>query len=169
VTTRTKIVEVAVSKLGGYVTGSPEVYAIWRDVLEPATTDAQVLQFAAEAAWCGGFVLHCLRQAGVATDVHWQIGTGFVLRVLRGSSATKEPRPGDIGIYTGKLWHHILVERWNGASDWASIEGNTPRCERKQHTRLDASLTFYNIEKLLPLPEAGFLRGQPFSVPGIQD
>jgi hypothetical protein len=175
-TTRDYLIDAAASKLGDYRKGSPEVFAIWRDVLDPAKwSDAQVRQYAAVKDWCGGFVLHCLREARLL-DTYWQDGSGFVLRVLGAKAAVKVPEPGDIGILrrrpgaTKDVWHHYLVSRWAGPSDWESIDGNAPCCERKPHTSVLPTTTFYSIAKLLPeMPEAGFSRDDPFAVSGVQE
>lgn len=175
-TVRDRILGVAASKIGAYGKGSPEVEAIWRDVLDASVGNAEIPQFAKHNEWCGGFVLNCLREAGV-TDVHWKIGSGFVLSLLGAKSATKTPQPGDIGIRQGSpphlVYHHFFVEKYAGHDDWDSIDGNSPNCSRHHHVWLDPTITFYSIAALLPaqepLPEAGFVRGQEFSVPGIQD
>jgi hypothetical protein len=175
VTTREYLIDVAVSKLGDYRKGSPEVIAIWRDVLPASMTDAQVAHYAKSADWCGSFVLHCLREAKLL-DTQWQIGSGFVLRVLGAKSAVKVPRPGDIGILqrrpgaTKDVWHHYLYEGGDIAGEWTSIDGNSPGCSRKVHKSVPPTTTFYSIESLLPeMPEAGFLRTDPYAAPGIQD
>lgn len=172
-TTREFLIDVAVAKLGKYGKGSPQVEAIWRRVLPATTTDPQVKQAAEKLEWCGAFVLDCLREAKL-TDAVWRLGEGFVLRTLKPSAATKNPKPGDIGIRVGPaskpLNHHFLVEAWNGPKDWTSLDGNSPHAARHHHRSLDRTTTFYSIEKLLPLlPEPGFLPGQIHSVPGIQE
>ena len=152
-TTRERILEVAAGKIGGYGKGSPEVQAIWREVLDANMTNAQIVQFAAQRAWCGGFVLNCLREAG-ATNAQWKIGQGFVLNLLGHNAATKTPQPADIGIRQGTpphlVYHHFLVEKYNGPNDWDSIDGNSPHCARHHHTALDPTIVFYSIERLLP-------------------
>ncbi len=175
-TARDRILEVAASKLGHYGKGSPQVEAIWRNVLDASVSDAAIPQFALHNEWCGGFVLNCLREAGV-TNAHWKIGRGFVLDLLGSRAATKSPVPGDIGIRQGMpphlVYHHFLIEKYAGPGDWDSIDGNSPTCARHHHTSLDPTIIFYSIAALLPaeepLPEAGFVRDQKFSVPGIQD
>lgn len=175
---RDRILEVAVSKLGDYGKGSREVLAIWRDVLPANVTEAQVKQAADKLEWCGAFALHCLREAGV-TQTHWVIGEGFVLRLLTSKAATKTPQPGDIGITQGpperRLFHHFIVTNFIAPHDWDSIDGNSPHCAHRRHAALDPTTTFYSVQSLLPAgdhferPEAGFVRGQPFAIPGIQD
>lgn len=176
VTTREYLLDVARLRLGDYRKGSPEVQAIWRRVLDPVKwTDAMVAQYAKTKDWCGGLQLDLLREARLIPESeYWQDGSGFVLRLLGYKSVTKTPKPGDIGIRVGpkgrEIYHHFMVEEWRGPSDWSSIDGNTPTCARKLHTSLDPTTVFYSIEKLLPpMPEAGFLRTDPYAVPGIQD
>jgi hypothetical protein len=172
-TTREFLVDLAVAKLGQYGKGSPQVEAIWRRVLPANVTDRQVTQLAVSLEWCGAFVLDCLREARL-TDATWILGQGFVLKTLKRSAATKTPKPGDVGIRVGPatrpLNHHFLVEAWSRNDDWSSLDGNSPHASRHHHTSLDPTTTFYSVEKLLPvLPPAGFLPGQPHSVPGIQE
>ncbi len=86
------------------------------------------------------------------------------------------PQPGDLAIiqrWPGAkkdAWHHFTVEAWESPSDWWSIDGNSPGCERKHHDSVLLTTTFYSIAKLLPaMPEAGFARDGEFAVPGVQD
>lgn len=172
-TTREYLLDCARAKLGSYAKGSPEVEGIWNRVLDPAHLPAPVKTYAKTKDWCGGYTLDCLREAKL-TDTFWQDGSGYVLRLLGAKSATRAPKPGDVGIRVGpkgrEVYHHFLVERWNGPTDWDSLDGNTPICERKHHAALDATIVFYSIEKLLPeMPEAGFARDGEFAVGGIQD
>jgi hypothetical protein len=176
VTTREYLLDVARSKLGDYRKGSPEVIAIWKEVLSPSLGPAAISHYAkSDADWCGAFTLACLREAKLL-DCHWEIGSGYVLRVIGARAATKEPKPGDIGIIqrwpgaTKDAWHHFFLSRWDGPNDWQSIDGNSPGVAYKEHDRVLPTTTFYSIEKLLPaLPEAGFLRDGEFAVPGVQD
>lgn len=174
--TREYLLDVARSKLGDYRKGSPEVIAIWKDVLSPSLGAAVIEQYAkGNADWCGAFTLHCLREAKLL-DEHWQIGSGYVLRAIGAKAAVKVPKPGDIGIIqrwpgaTKDAWHHYLVANWDAPTSWTSIDGNSPGVTMKRHDTVLPTTTFYSIEKLLPaLPEAGFLRDGEFAVPGVQD
>lgn len=175
-TTREFFLDVLRSKLGDYHKGSPEVLKLWQNVLEPGKyTRAQIEQLAQEADWCGVLQLACLREAKL-TDRHWKLGSGFVLALLGAGSVVKTPEPGDLAIIqrwpgaAKDAWHHFTVESWAGPTDWWSIDGNSPGCARKHHDRVLPTTTFYSIADLLPaMPEAGFVRGQEFSVPGVQD
>jgi len=174
--TREYLLDVARSKLGDYRKKSPEVIAIWSDVLSPKLGAAAIAAYAkSDADWCGAFTLHCLREAKLL-DEHWQIGSGYVLRVLGAKAAVKVPKPGDIGIIQrwpgakSDAWHHYLVAEWNGPNDWQSIDGNSPGCAVKKHDTVLPTTTFYSIDALLkPMPEAGFSRDGEYAVGGIQD
>ena len=175
-TTRDYFLDVLRSKLGDYHKGSPEVLKLWQSVIEPGKyTQAQLEQLADEKDWCGVLQLACLREAKL-TERYWKLGSGFVLALLGAGAATKTPKPGDLAIIqrwpgaTKDAWHHFTVESWSSPTDWWSIDGNSPGCERKHHDRVLPTTTFYSIDELLPaMPEAGFVRGQVFSVKGIQD
>jgi hypothetical protein len=175
-TTRDFLLDVWRSKLGDYQKGSPEVLALWKAVVEPGKyTPAQVEQFAEDLDWCGVLQLACLREAKL-TDRYWKLGSGFVLALLGADAATKTPEPGDLWVIrrwpgaTKDVWHHSGVMTWNGPSDWESYDGNSPGCEINHRITVFPTTTFYSIRKLLPaIPEAGFVRGQAFSVPGVQD
>jgi hypothetical protein len=175
-TTREYLLDVWRSKLGDYRKGSPEVLALWQSVVEPGKySEAQVEQLAETQDWCGVLQLACLREAGLLPDTYWQLGSGFVLRKL-GDAVTKTPEPGDLWVIrrwpgaTEDVWHHSGVLRWGGPNDWDSYDGNSPGCEINHRIKVFPTTTFYSIRKLLPvLPEAGFVRGQEHSVPGVQD
>lgn len=55
--------------------------------------------------WCGAFALAALHAAGLALDVRWIVGSGFLLRTL---DQTRDPLPGDIA-YFRRLSHHAIV------------------------------------------------------------
>jgi len=59
--------------------------------------------------WCGIFALHCLHQAGLAKDVTWKTGIGF----LRAQDITPDVKPGDIAYYE-HLQHQAVVLAVNG-------------------------------------------------------
>jgi hypothetical protein len=176
VTTRDYFLDCLRAKLGDHRKGSPEVLKLWKAVVEPGKyTPAQVEQLAENEDWCGVLQLAGLREAKL-TDRYWKLGSGFVLALLGAGAATKTPEPGDLAIIqrwpgaTKDAWHHFTVESWAGPNDWWSIDGNSPGCIRKHHDRVLPTTTFYSIAKILPaMPEAGFVRGQEFSVPGVQD
>ena len=59
--------------------------------------------------WCGIFALHTLRQAGLAKDVQWKTGIGF----LRAQDITTDVKPGDIAYYD-QYQHQAVVLAVNG-------------------------------------------------------
>lgn len=187
---RNRIIEIAEAEIGPQAKGSQRVYDYWRDVLPPEWSDAQVKAYAKTRDWCGGFALWCLRATGIASNVHWKDGIGFLgpakLKI------TRTPSRGDVGYKQHPSQHHFLFSyEYDG---WIhGVGGNTPGV-KQQRFRKD-EVVIYSIDPLLPteardtdplppppsldgiirkvdelnMPEAGFLRGQKYSVPGIQD
>lgn len=173
---RARIIEIASAEIGTQGKGAPRVYDYWRDVLPPEWSDAQVKLYAKTKDWCGGFALWCLRQAGLAADVHWKDGLGFLYKLPQ----TRTPSRGDVG-YLAKPFQHHLLFAYEHDGKVHSVDGNQPGvCEK---TRPRQGMVFYSIQPLidaelekairpvdgLSMPEPGFLRGQKYSVPGIQD
>jgi hypothetical protein len=166
VTTRDLVLSCAAKLIGNYGKGSPEVYSIWRQVCDPSWTNAQVKQFADTQEWCGGSALCVYQNAGL-TKLPWKMGLGF--KDALGLKKVPWPQPGDLAIQDHKPYHHMIVEYWNHDNDWGDLAGNTPFYARHRHGS-SKGIEFYSIEPLLEtLPEAGFLRGQEFSVPGVQE
>ena len=103
-----------------------------------------------DVSWCGGFVLWCLREAGV-TALEWVIGKGFVFRL----ETVNEPAPGDVAVFGAPLWHHAVVKRTEGGMVY-TIDGNTmPRPLEGVTERVRAitpKTTFYSIAPLLRDP-----------------
>jgi hypothetical protein len=151
--TRQRIVEIARAEIGPSGKGSSKVTAYWREVGQPSWTDAQVAAYAKKVEWCGGFTLWCLHQAGVAKNVFWKDGLGY-LEVKR-LPKVREPKPGDVAYFNAPFQHHAVVERL--ANDGLhTIDGNT--LERKgsvrngvwpKHRPFPHGAVFYSIEPLL--------------------
>lgn len=59
--------------------------------------------------WCGIFALHTLHQAGLARDIQWKTGIGF----LRAQDITSDVKPGDIAYYE-HFQHQAVVLSVNG-------------------------------------------------------
>jgi hypothetical protein len=170
VTTRDHLLECAAKLIGNYGKGSREVYAIWRQVLPPVWTNAQVEHYAKTREWCGGSLLCAVQNAGLTSE-SWEDSKGFLHKL--GLPRTQQPRPGDLAVQDHKPYHYMLVEWWNHSNDWGDLAGNTPFYARHRHAS-SKGIVFYDIEPLIiaaqaKLPEPGFLRGQEFSVPGVQD
>jgi hypothetical protein len=127
---RERVVAIALGELGQQ---NPDRY--WSDV-QPRLEGTQ-------AAWCGGFALWVLRQAGL-TDWPWEVGKGFCYRL----PTTRAPQPGDIA-YFRELQHHAIVESVD-AQHVHTIDGNQrgETVARRSRPRSDVA-AFYSIEPLL--------------------
>jgi hypothetical protein len=162
---RSRIVEIARAEIGPSGKGSAKVTAYWREVGQPSWTDAQVAAYAKKVEWCGGFTLWCLHQAGVAKDVFWKDGLGY-LEVKR-LPKTRDPKPGDIAYFPAPYQHHAIVEKL--ANDGLyTIDGNSVESKGAlyngvwaHHRKLPVSCVYYSIEPLLkgvvapdPIPPA---------------
>lgn len=159
--TRARIIEVASAEIGP---GRRADY--WREVLgyDPGI----------KKAWCGAFCLWVLHQVGLAREHKWGIdGSGMVgpLKLKQ----TRTPSRGDI-VYVDKPFQHHALFDYEYDGQVHTVDGNQP--DVRQRVRPKAGLIFYSISPLLELeardteptlPEAGFLRGQKYSVPGVQD
>lgn len=157
-TTRQLILDIAIAEIGDQGKGSPQVEAYWRSALPPEWSDAQVHQYADTREWCGGFALWCLHRAGLALDVHWRDGHGFVDTLPH----TCDPQPGDIVVFPA-LWHHAIVEEYDGR--WlTTIDGNQPGVKRR--SRDNPKCTCYSIEPWLQ--EAPTVPGVPPRMPTIR-
>ena len=137
-TKRDDIVAAAVAELGS---GNKVEY--WRSALgrEPAPDELH-------KAWCGIFALSRLHEAGVALDVLWHMGLGFLLQPPHPLKRTLSPLPGDIGYINAPFQHHLICEAVDGTLVH-SIDGNqgTPGVQRK--TRALSQVIFYSIEPYL--------------------
>lgn len=95
--------------------------------------------------WCGGFALWCLRQAGLARNIDWQIGRGFCFQLPRTSS----PEPGDIAYIDQPFQHHAVVVTASGNSV-TTVDGNQPGSSVQLRTRPRSAITaFFSIEDLI--------------------
>lgn len=123
---------------------------LWRSVLPPEWTAAQVVQYQLKH-WCGGFTLACLHDAGLALDVHWKDAVGYCepQRLPR----VKIPEPGDVAWFQ-KNQHYAVVERVRG-NVFDSIDGNQGHTPERPaialHTgrALSSVAVFYSIAPFL--------------------
>jgi len=103
------------------------------------------------AAWCGGFALWALKQAGLLPELDWTVGKGFIFKGNNGAPlpTTKEPKPGDIA-YFNNLQHHAIVKEFDGKT-LTTIDGNQGPGEKVTiRTRNPKDVTaFFSIEPLL--------------------
>lgn len=106
-------------------------------------------------AWCGIFALCGLHETGLALDVKWIFGLGFLTKPDRVHwllPVIKSPLPGDIGYQATPFQHHFVVEAVDG-SLVHSVDGNQPDVRRKTRS-FGPALTFFSIAPLLALAGA---------------
>ncbi len=90
--------------------------------------------------WCGAFTLWALHKAGVAKDVLWQTGSGY----LSHFPTTTTPRSGDIA-YFNKFQHEAIVSSVTNGSV-SLINGNGTGGKVTFSTVPKSSVTaFYNV------------------------
>lgn len=132
---RQKVVKAAKGEVGPQ---NPDKY--WSEV-QPA-----LMGNPTGIAWCGGFALWALKQAGL-TEANWEIGKGFASRLL---NTTKTPQPGDIAYYDQPFQHHAIVEKVDGNNVY-TIDGNqSPGEQVLERVRpLNAATAYYSIESLI--------------------
>ena len=133
---RQKIIDAARSQLGPQ---NPDKY--WQD------TQPALVGYPDKIAWCGGFALWALHQAGIAKDIGWKIGKGFT--EINHLPRTSNPKPGDIAYFDQPYQHHaIVVSNIDGVLK--TIDGNQPGNTVAERTRPTSSATaFYSIEPFL--------------------
>lgn len=94
--------------------------------------------------WCGIFALFVLHMAGVANDVCWEVGKGFLYRLSR----TTQPQPGDIAYKDAPWQHHAIVESYDPANKtFVGIDGNGTGGVVTKGERSTAGYVFYSIEE----------------------
>lgn len=145
--TRERVTQWAYGQVGRH---DPLPY--WRSALDPRPGPYP-------KHWCGAFALTALHEAGLALDVRWVIGSGFLLRTL---DQTRDPLPGDIA-YFRHLSHHAVVG--DVEVDGALVElinGNSrPYVDGRSSVQLSRVLThgpgapdaFFSIERLITSAE----------------
>lgn len=145
---RQNIVSIARRELGGgHVKGSPEVERYCESSLPAAYTAAQIRYAAKNSEWCGIFALYCLHEAGIALDVRWVVGGGFVLE--QGLPRTSTPQPGDIAVRPSPFWHHAIVESL-GSGQLITIDGNQPGVVRRIRPAPTSNIQYHSIAPFLP-------------------
>lgn len=128
---RARVVRIAKSQIGPQ---DPDRY--WRDVQPKLVGERR--------AWCGGFALWVLRQAGL-TSWEWIPEAGFLGKLPR----TQSPQPGDIA-YFDDLQHHAIVDHVEGRKLF-TVDGNQSPGESVAPRERDigAAHSFYSIQPLL--------------------
>jgi hypothetical protein len=98
--------------------------------------------------WCGGFVLWCLHQVGLATDRRWIMSRGFILTPPFALQTTNDPQPGDIVYIDQPNQHQALLLSINGQSI-QTIDGNSTGGRVAIGNRAKSSAVYYSIEPLI--------------------
>ncbi len=141
---RDRVIEIAEVEIGPQAKGSQRVFEYWRDTLPATWTDAQVRLYAKTKEWCGGFTLFCLHSAGVAKDVFWKDGIGYLGPAKL--KPTRTPSLGDIGVKPIPFAHHwVFKHEYDG---WFyGIGGNTPGVKEQRFRKDEVSV--YSIQPLI--------------------
>lgn len=127
---RSRVVEAARSQVG---LSDPSPY--WTDTLGPAPWPK---------SWCGAFALWALHKAGLARNLKWVIGVGFLNHLPR----TTSPKPGDIAYFHANQ-HQAVVSSVTGNSV-TLINGNGYGGKVTTSTSpISAVAGFYSIEGLI--------------------
>ena len=130
---RTAVLRAALSEIG---VQQPSKY--WSEVLPAAPGFS--------GAWCGGFALWALKQAGLAQDIQWEVGRGFCYRL----SQTNDPKPGDIVYIDQPYQHHAILLGISGDTV-RTVDGNqkgeTVAIRERPRRSISA---FYSIDSLIP-------------------
>lgn len=136
---RQRVVDAARSQIGPQ---DPAKY--WGETM-PSLSPAQVAQYAQSRAWCGGFALWAIKQAGIAPDLNWVDGKGFCYQL----PTTRDPQPGDVAYFDQPYQHHAIVVNVDGGTLY-TIDGNQARNTVAERTRSVSSATaFYSIQPLI--------------------
>lgn len=99
--------------------------------------------------WCGGFVLWCLHQVGLARDRRWIMGKGFILTPPFNLQTTRDPQPGDIVYIDQPNQHQALLLSVN-AQSIQTIDGNSTGGQVRVSARQRSSgIAFFSIEPLI--------------------
>ena len=136
---RIKVVKAAASQLG---VQDPDKY--W-SVVNPGLVNSG-------KAWCGGFALWALKQAGLALDTFWHTNAnheGYGFAEVYRLPKTKSPLPGDIAYYDQPYQHHAIVTANDGVTV-STIDGNQAGNTVATKTRpLSSATAYYSIEPFL--------------------
>lgn len=141
VSPRLRVAQAAQSQLG---LRNAAIY--WADVL-PGYPPASYPK-----DWCGGFALWSLHQAGLAKNLIWTIGLGFLSGNL---PTTQNPQIGDIAYFTNNEHEAVVVGVDLAAGTVDLINGNgTAGAVSASTTPISHVAAFYSIEGLLAHAES---------------
>lgn len=103
-------------------------------------------------AWCGGFALWALKQAGLALHTVWHTNAnheGYGFAEVYKLPRTKNPLPGDIAYYDQPYQHHAIVTA-NDGQTVSTIDGNQAGNTVATKSRpLSAATAYYSIEPFI--------------------
>ena len=150
---RAEVLDIARHELGA---GRPELY--WSDVLGADWKGPPPKH------WCGAFCLWALHAAGLAKDVRWNVGLGFLeVYLSRSKVRPEDAKPGDICYFT-RFQHHALFAKLDeDVTVLVTIDGNqgAPNRVRQQRRAVSSARAIYSIEK--------FLAADTLPAPAIED
>jgi hypothetical protein len=120
----------------------PDVAKYWRTILKNPNPPYP-------KHWCGALALFGIKKAGLAKDVNWEIGKGFLLPNKLKRITAAELEVGDIA-YFNKNQHHAVVKSVNDDGTITTLDGNDVGGSIGEHIRNPAKVTaFYSIDKFL--------------------
>jgi hypothetical protein len=133
---RSDAVRAAIKEWKEHPDGRPGLY--WSEVLNPPDPGYN-------GDWCGGFVLRNLKQAGLAKDVPWIIGEGFIWP--QRLPQTSNPQPGDVVYVPEPFGHQAMVVVYEPVTGMVtSIDGNQPGIAPKVRFVKNGNIEFYSIQ-----------------------
>ena len=136
---RVRVVRAAQSQLG-----RSNAAPYWADVLPGVAPSGY------PPDWCGAFALWTLHQAGLARDLNWVIGQGFLDHL----PTTQSPLPGDIAYFTNNQ-HQAVVTDVSYDGTIGLVNGNgTAGAVSPSETQFSHVAAFYSIEPLLASAES---------------
>lgn len=102
-----------------------------------------------EKAWCAGFCLWSVKEAGFGALARWDFNGGGMGRDI---VQTQQPRPGDIAYFQKPLQHYALIEALSEDMVWL-INGNSGGKGIARNVVKRSSVSgFFSIERMLRQP-----------------
>jgi len=132
---RSDVVNEAIREWERYPNGRPDLYA------DEVGGDRG-------AEWCGYYVLRSLKKAGLAKNVQWIQGIGF-LGPLK-LPLTKSPLPGDVAYIDQPFRHEAVVVNYEPSTGMVTtMDGNQPHISPKVRFVGNGGIAFYSIQPLV--------------------
>lgn len=150
VSPRLRVAQAAKSQLG-----RTNAAPYWADVL-PGTPPSGYPK-----DWCGAFDLWALHQAGLAKNLNWVIGQGF----LQNLSTTQNPQVGDTAYFDTNEHHAVVTGVDRAAGTVSLVNGNgAGGAVSASVTPMSHVAGFYSIAPLLSTAESD--SGLPWAIGG---